>query len=328
MREYPSNVRGPMDDSPVTLPGSLPLGPVSSLEILIRKARALPTRIVVIAAAQDDVALEAAALAEDEGLARCILVGDRHRIEALLWDMDRDPRGFQVVNRQEIHEAVSTAVELVRDGEGHILMKGKVTSGDLLRAVLHREAGLRRGRLLSDVFLFDTPFPDQARIMGITDGGINLAPDLETKAQILENAVGVFHALGYEDPKVAVLSAIESVNPDLPSTVDAAELARRGASGAFGRCRVAGPLAMDLALSAEAARRKGVESEVAGAADILLFPNIEAANIAAKTVQYMVPLEPAHVVVGARSPVLIPSRSESARAKANAVALGRLMVEE
>ena len=120
----------------MTLPGSLPVGPVRSLEDLNRRARALPTRIVVIAAAQDEVALEAAAVAEEVGLGRCILVGDQHRIEGVLWDMDRDPREFQIVNRQELHESVTTAVELVKAGEGHILMKGKVTTGDLLREVL------------------------------------------------------------------------------------------------------------------------------------------------------------------------------------------------
>jgi phosphate butyryltransferase len=163
--------------------------------------------------------------------------------------------------------------------------------------------------------------------LGITDGGVNLAPDLEAKTGILENALHVFRTLGYETPKVAVLSAIETVNPDLPSTVHAERLTRMAQEGFFGPCEVAGPLAMDLAVSPDAARRKGVESPVVGAADILLFPTIEAANIAAKTVQYMVPLEPGHLVVGAAAPVLIPSRAESARAKANAVALGRLMVE-
>jgi phosphate butyryltransferase len=294
---------------------------------LVRKARSLPTRIVVIAAGQDRVALEAAALAEDEGLARCVLVGDEHRIEALLWDLDRDPRDFQIVNRQELQDAVATAVELVRSGQGHILMKGKVTSGDLMREVLHRERGLRTGRLLSDVFLFDSPLPGDPRLLGITDGGVNLAPDLDAKTGILENALEVFRALGYEKPKVAVLSAIEQVNPDLPSTVHAARLAKMAEEGFFGSCEVAGPLAMDLAVSVEAARRKEVDNPVAGVADILLFPNIEAANIAAKTVQYMVPLEPGHLVMGASAPVLIPSRAESARAKANAVALGRLLVK-
>jgi phosphate butyryltransferase len=302
------------------------VGPLSSLEDLRRKARSLPTRIVVIAAAQDDVALEAAAVAEEEGLARCVLVGDQHRIEALLWDLGRDPGGFQIVNRQEIYEAVGTAVRLVREGQGHILMKGKVTSADLLAEVLHRERGLRTGRLLSDVLLFDSPLPGDPRLIGITDGGINLAPDLETKAQILSNALYVYGALGYEKPKVAVLSAIETVNPALPSTIDAAELVRRGQGGAFGACEMAGPLAMDLAVSPESAKRKGIDTPVAGKADILLFPGIEAANIAAKTIHYMAGVEVGHVVVGAAAPVLIPSRSESVRAKINAVALGRLMV--
>jgi len=280
---------------------------------------------VIIAAAQDDVALEAAATAEDEGLARFVLVGDRHRIEAVLWDLDRDPKQFQIVDRQEIHEAVQTAVEMVRMGEGHILMKGKVTSAELLKEVLHRDRGLRTGRLLSDVFLFDSPIPGETRLLGITDGGINLAPDLEAKAEILVNALEVFRVLGHEEPKVAVLSAIETVSPDLSSTVEAAELADMGKAGAFGSCQVAGPLALDLALSGDAARRKGVTTPVAGSADILLFPSIEAANITAKALQYWVKVEVAHVVVGAEAPVLIPSRSESVQAKKNAVALGRLM---
>ncbi len=315
-----------MSGAPTALPGSYPAGPIRSMEELNRRAWALPTRIVVIAAAQDDVALEGAILAEEEGLARSILVGDQHRIEALLWDRGRDPGDFQIVNRQELHEAVATSVRLVREGEGQILLKGKVTSAELLKEVLHRDRGLRTGRLLSDVFLFDSPLEGEARLLGLTDGGLNLAPDVEAKAQILQNALEVFRRLGYEEPKVAVLSAIESVNPDLQSTVDAAELARRGREGVFGRCVVEGPLAMDLALSAESARRKGVHSHVAGAADILLFPTIEAANITAKALQYMVPFEPAHMGAGAMAPVLIPSRAESARAKANAVALARVVV--
>lgn len=327
-REEDSNEYGAlMNAQPVGLPGALPVGPLRSLADLARKARSRPTRIVVIAAAQDEVALEAAAQAEEEGLARCILVGDQHRIEAILWDLERDPRDYQIVNRQELEEAVGTAVELVRNGEGHVLMKGKVTSGELMREVVDRERGLRTDHLLSDVFIFDSPLPGEPRILGITDAGVHLTPDLETKTGILENAVGVFRRLDYERPKVAVLSAMDSVNPDMPSTWDAAELARRARQGAFGACEVDGPLAMDLAISAEAVRKRGVQSKVAGAADILLFPSIEAANLTANALQYMVPLEPAHVVVGASAPVLIPSGAESVQAKVNAVALGRMMVD-
>ncbi len=316
-----------MNDGPATLPGSLPPGPLRSMETLCRKASSLPTRIVVIAAAQDLVALETAALVEEEGLARCILVGDPHRIEALLWDLGRDPKDFQVVGRPELHEAVTTAVQLVREGEGQILLKGKVTTADLMREVLHRDRGLRVGRLLSDVFLFDSPLPGAPRLMGLSDAGINLNPDVEAKAQILRNALEVFWRLGYEEPKVAVLAAIETVNPELPSTVHAAELTRRAREGAFGRCVVEGPLAMDMALSAAAALRKGVDSRVAGEADVLLCPTVEAGNIAGKALQYTLRFEPGHVVVGAAAPVLIPSRAESARAKANSVAVGRLLVD-
>jgi phosphate butyryltransferase len=315
------------ETQPVGLPGSLPVGPLRSLADLGARARSRPTRIVVIAVAQDAVALETAARAEEEGLARCILVGDQHRIEAMLWDLERDPSDYQIVNRQEVLEALSTAVEIVRRGEGQILMKGKVASGELMREVLSRERGLRTGHLLSDVFLFDSPLPGEPRILGITDGGVNLAPGLETKAGILQNAVNVFNRLDYRRPKVAVLSAVETVSAELPSTLDAAELARRAREGAFGACDVDGPLAMDLAVSPDAARQKGVRSPVAWAADILLFPSIEAANITSKALQYMVPFDPAHVVVGASAPVLIPSRAESVRAKVNAVALGRMMVD-
>lgn len=307
-------------------PEAPPGGAIRSLQELVEAARGLPPKTLVIAVAQDEVALEAAATAREEGLARSILVGDGPGILRLLASLGEPADAFEVVHAPEPEEAVRVAVELVRKGEGQILMKGKVTSAGLLKEVLHRERGLRTGRLLSDVFLFDHPRTAPPRLLGITDGGLNLAPDLKAKEQILSNALEVFRRLGYAEPKVAVLSAIETTHPDLPSTLDAAELTRKAAGGAFGPCVVEGPLAMDLALSAEAARRKGVPSRVAGAADILLFPNIEAANITAKALQYLIPFEPAHVVVGAAVPVLIPSRSESARAKANGVALARLLV--
>lgn len=310
-----------------TPPGTARGGPIRSLQELVKAAQDLPSRTLVIAVAQDEVALEAAATAWEEGLARSILVGDGREIKELLASAGSPADAFPIVHAPEPEEAVRLAVELVRKGEGQILMKGKVTSAVLLKEVLHRERGLRAGRLLSDVFLFDHPRSPQPRLLGITDGGLNLAPDLKAKEQILVNALEVFRRLGYAEPKVAVLSAIETANPDLPSTLDAVELARKAAGMAFGPCVVEGPLAMDLALSGEAARRKGVVSRVAGVADVLLFPDIEAANITAKALQYLIPFEPAHVVVGAAVPVLIPSRAESPRAKANGVALARMMIE-
>jgi phosphate butyryltransferase len=174
---------------------------------------------------------------------------------------------------------------------------------------------------LSDVFLFPYGRAD-SRLVGITDGGVNPQPDADVKARILVNAVGTFHALGCDRPRVAILSAVESPSEVFPASLHAVELVEMWRRGDFPDCVVDGPLALDLALSGDAVRLKGVESEVAGRADILLFPNAEAANITAKAVEYTVPLDPAHVVVGGTAPILIPSRSESAGARLNAMALG------
>jgi phosphate butyryltransferase len=239
--------------------------------------------------------------------------------------MELAPDGFQFVHRPGERAAAEMAVALVRAGDADLLLKGAVSTPELIRAVLDRESGLRSGRLLSDVFLIEYGSPGPARLVGITDGGVTPVPDLEQKEAILRNAVHVFHSLGVDEPRVAVLSGTEKPTPKLPGSMDAARLAAMHQAGAIQQCVVDGPLAMDLALSAEAAALKGVESPVAGRADILLFPTLEAANITAKAIQYWTSQDPGHVVVGATSPVLIPSRAESARARLNAIALGSLL---
>ena len=206
-------------------------------------------------------------------------------------------------------------------------MKGKVTSGDLLKEVLNGERGLRTGRLLSDVFLFDSPLPGDPRLIGITDGGINLAPDLETKAQILTNGLELFRAIGYEKPKVAVLSAIEKVNPDLPSTVDAAELRRSGRNqGPSGPVRWPGPWPWIWRCLPNRRDEKGLKRRWPGRPTFSSFPSIEAANITAKAIQYLAGASVGHVVVGAAAPVLIPSRSESPGQNQRRGA-GRIMID-
>ncbi len=295
---------------------------IRSIKELLEKAESLPSKTVAIAAAHDDAALSAAVEAKQKNIADAILVGIKGRIEDKLSELGAPKNLFEIIDREDDAEAVAEAVRLIRDGRAHVLLKGKVKTGTLIKGVLDREKGLRTGRLLSDVFIFNCPIRGQNRIIGITDGGLNLLPDLKQKAEIIQNAVEAFHRLGYEEPKVAVLSAVEAVNPDLQSTVDAAELAKMYKQGEFKGCVVDGPLAMDLAISEEAARIKGFESQIAGKADILVFPNIESANITAKALMYMIPFEPSHVIVGATAPVLIPSRSDSSEAKLNAVAFG------
>lgn len=299
---------------------------IRSLDELRARAAGGPTRTLAVADPSGGPALHAVAAAHRLGLARSVLVGDEDRIRRQLAESAIEEDGLDIVSAPDEDAVARIAVDLVRSGAADVLMKGSLKTSVLMHAVLHRDEGLRSEGLLSDVFLFPFASRSVARLVGITDGGVTPHPTLEQKAHILTNAVQLFHRLGVTRPRVAVLSAVEKPSPMFPASQDAAALSDSWKAGQFEDCVVDGPLAMDLALSAEAARLKGVESPVAGEADILLFPSLEAANIAAKAVEYVVPLEPAHVVVGGSAPVLIPSRSESADARLNAIALGCWLV--
>ncbi len=283
---------------------------------------------VVVACGHDPAALGAIAMAEQKGLARGILVGDPGLIGPAIDALPERLRDSEIVDAPDEETAVRKAVELVRKGEGKILLKGKTQTATLLHAVLERETGLRTGRLLSDAFLFEYPNKDAARLVCITDGGINLTPDLTAKRHILENAVGLYHHLGYARPRVAVLSAVESVVPGHSPSQDAQALARMAHAGQIADCEVEGPLSLDLAISPEAAAKKGHATEVAGRADILLCPEIISANLLAKSTTYFAKYRLAHVIMGASAPVLIPSRSDTAEAKMLSIALGALTVRQ
>jgi phosphate butyryltransferase len=213
---------------------------------------------------------------------------------------------------------------MVRAGEAAVLMKGRLQTSELLRAVLDRSAGLRAGRLLSDVMVADHPLSSTPRLLGVTDGGVNVAPTLAQKREILLNAVALFQRLGYERPKVACLCAVETVSEAMPHTLDARELAAANARGELPGCVVSGPLALDNALSIDAARAKGIDHPVAGRADLLLVPTIETGNALGKAFTYLGRSQVAHAVMGARAPVLIPSRVERAQDKLLSIALGVL----
>jgi phosphate butyryltransferase len=300
---------------------------IRSLRELREQASRLSPKTIAVAAASSEHTLRAVGEARRRGWADAVLVGDEAVIRSRLESLELEPDGFDIVHRPGEREAAAAAVELVRAGEADILLKGAVSTAVLIQAVLERGTGLRTGRLLSDVFLIDYAGRGTGRLVGITDGGINPTPDVRQKEAILRNAVNVYHALGAEEPRVAVLSATEQPTARLQGSMDALRLVESHVAGEIRDCVVDGPLAMDLALSAEAAVLKGVESPVAGRADILLFPTLEAANITAKAVQYWTSQDPGHVVVGAAVPVLIPSRAESARARLNAIALGSLIAE-
>ena len=299
---------------------------VRSFRELREAARARGPKRVAVVVADDDVALLAAASAASLNLATITLIGDWAKIrekahKLLLTDL---LSVAEFVEAAGPSEAATHATNLARNGKIDILLKGHLRTDELLRAVLEKQAGLRTGRLLSDVMLYEDTLAGYRRLVGVTDGGLNVAPDLEQKKQILLNAVDVMHAIGIVRPKLAMMSATEAVTPSLPSTMDAQTLTEMARLGAFGDCEVYGPLALDNALLVSAAKEKGITSPVAGLADCMVVPNIEAGNLLGKAVKYLGGSQCGHVVLGAKVPVLIPSRVESVDDKINSVALGVL----
>ncbi|MFQ5605770.1 MAG: bifunctional enoyl-CoA hydratase/phosphate acetyltransferase [bacterium] len=280
-------------------------------------------KIVSLAVAQDEAALSALNKAQKQGLVKARLFGDRQKIQAICEKLHIDIDDFLEVSHQsQDGTALHAAVKAVRQGEADILLKGKTHTAKFLRAVLDAESGLRTGRLLSDAFIFEDPHRHGNRLLMITDGRVNPSPHLDQKVEILQNAVEVAHRLGNANPKVAVLSAIETVQPQLTSAVDAALLAKMNQRKQITGCIMDGPLALDNAISVYAAKIKNIDSPVAGQADILLCPCIESANLLAKCTTYFAGFRLAHVIMGAAAPVLIPSRADSVDSKLLSIALG------
>ena len=295
---------------------------IPTLARLLEEARAVGPLPVVVAGAENDTALTAVAHARRKRIADVVLVGGAAGIRARLASLGEDPSLYRIVDAANDAEAARRAVALVRGGEARILMKGRIKTGDLLHAVLDRAEGLREGRLLSDVLVAEHPLTDEARLVGVTDGGVNVAPSRAAKREILLNAAALFRRLGVARPKIACLCAVETVTAAMPHTLDAQALAEENAAGEIPGCVVSGPLALDNALSVDAARAKGIDHPVAGRADVLLAPTIEAGNALGKAFTYLAKRPVAHVIVGARAPVLIPSRVERADDKLCSIALG------
>ncbi len=298
---------------------------IENFEQLLKQAKKSKPVSVSIAAANDSASIGAVAEAINLGLATAILCGDAEQIkQSLKANGLNASHSVQILNADTPETAADLAIEQIHKGNAHILLKGQIKTAQLLKRVLDKEKGLRSGQLLSDVFLFEV---SSARTMMITDGGVNLKPDLGQKVEILKNAVQVGHALGNSCPRVALLSAIEVVNPDIPSTLQAAMIAKMNQRKQIKGCLVDGPLALDNAVSLQAAETKGIDSPVAGRADILVCPDIESANMLAKSTTYFAELKLAHVIVGAKVPVLIPSRADSSQSKLYSIALGKLFSE-
>jgi phosphate butyryltransferase len=290
------------------------------------EARALGAMRVSIICAEDDVALTAAADAYSAGIATPQLIGEAGKIKdrARALGLESLLAAAWIIDVRDATEAAGRACQLVAAGETEILLKGHLRTDELLRVLLDGKNGLRTGRLLSDVLLYEDVLLGETRLVGITDGGLNVLPTLDQKREIVLNAIDVMHCIGIARPHIALMSATEAVTASIPSTVDAAALREMAARGEFGEAVVYGPLALDNALVLSAAQAEGITHPVAGRADCLVVPNIEAGNMLGKAVKYLGGSQCAHVVVGARVPVLIPSRVESADDKVNAMALGVL----
>lgn len=275
---------------------------------------------VIIAAAHTESVLDAAILAKRENLAESILVGDKPAILELLNTLAPELKdSFEIVDTgSDLKKAALISVELIKAGRGNLILKGKTDTSILLKAVLDKEKGLRISEVISDVLAYE--HPDGLKLM--SDGGINILPELNEKIAIIRNAVQVAHALGNPNPKVALLSAVEAVNPKMPSTVDAALIAKMNERKQIPGCIIEGPLAFDNAVNVEAAKIKGISSPVGGHADILIVPNIEAGNIFGKLLTYYCNYRVAHVVMGTKVPILIPSRADEAETKMLCMAMG------
>lgn len=289
---------------------------------LVEQAVGRGRRTVAIAAAEDAEVIEAVRAASVLGLADAILVGDRSLILALSGEGGL-PATARVVDLPDQGAAALEAARLVRSGEADVLMKGAINSSDFLKAALDRESGLRTGGLLSHLAAFEIPGED--KLVFQSDGGMNVAPALAEKRQILVNAVRALNRLGLPEPKVAVLAANEQVNPKVSSTTDAAALVADWKAGAFPPCVVEGPIAFDVATSAEAARHKGLESRIAGETDLFLMPNIESGNIMGKLLIRYAKARMAGIVLGAKNPIVLVSRADDAAAKIHSIALACLV---
>jgi len=301
--------------------------PIHTFDQLMTAAADLPEKKVAVIFANNAESFKAIVEAQEKLNIHCIVSGKREIIENGIAEQNGNPERVTIVESGQPVDALRAAIDLARKGEVDILLKGSVDTSTMMKEVLKDDSGLKTGRLLSDIFLLEYPQYKENKFVMITDGGMTLAPDLMNKAELIRNAVDVAHALGIENPKVAILSATEFVTPKLQSTIDAAALTKMNERGQITGCVVDGPLALDNAISEEAAREKGLKSLVAGNAQILIASNIEAANSLAKSTTYFGNIRLAHVIIGSRVPILIPSRSDKSDAKVLSIALGMVMSE-
>jgi phosphate acetyltransferase len=294
-------------------------------ERLLERAKALPPLPTAVAHPCDESSLTAAVDAARSGLLTPLLVGPGPKIKAVAEKSGLDLAGMEIVDVPHSHAAAERAVELARQGRAEALIKGSLHSDELLREVIKRDTGLRTARRISQCFIMDVP--DYAEALIITDAAVNIAPTLEEKADIVRNATDLAHSLGVTEVRAAILSAVETVNPSMPSTIETAALCKMADRGQITGGTLDGPLALDNAISAEAARIKGIRSSVAGRANVLVAPDLEAANMLAKSLSFLAKADAAGIVLGARVPIILTSRADSVTTRLASYAVASLVAK-
>jgi len=282
-------------------------------ERLLERCRSLEPVPTAVAHPCEKSALAGAIEAGELGLIRPILAGPMSKIQEVAQAANLNLSGIEIIDTPHSHGSAAKAVELVRQGQAELLMKGSLHTDELLGAVVARDTGLRTGRRISHVFIMD--IPTYHKVLIVTDGAINIAPVLEDKVDICQNAIDLMISLGFQTPKVAILAAVETVNSKMQATLDAAALCKMAERGQITGGLLDGPLAFDNAISSEAAAIKGIRSQVAGDPDILLTPDLEAGNILAKQLSFLAKADSAGMVLGARVPIILTSRSDSVRSR-------------
>lgn len=297
---------------------------IKTIDDLVLKAKEIDTKTLVVACAADEHVLEAVELARQENIIKPILVGDKEAILDIFNTHNIKEDNYTIIDEIDKPTACLEAVKLVSANDGYFLMKGLVDTSVILKAALNKEFGLRTQNRISHVSVMEVPTHD--KLIYMTDGAMNIAPNLDEKRQIVENSVKIAHAVGNPCPNVGILGAVEKVNPQMEATLDAAELVKMNEEGIITGCKVGGPFALDNAINVEAAKHKGITNPIAGNVDILVMPRIEAGNVFYKTMMFLANAKSASVIAGAKKPIVLTSRADSKESKFYSIALGALVV--
>lgn len=296
---------------------------IKTINELINKAKEIDSKTLVVACAADEHVLEAVEMARKENIINAILVGDADKINNILSNLGYDHNNFEIIDYKDKEQACLEAVKLVSSNEGFYLMKGLVDTSVILRAALNKEFGLRTQNRISHVSVMEVPTHD--KLIYMSDGAMNIAPNVDEKRQIIENSVKIAHAVGNLNPNVGVIGAVEKVNPQMEATLHADELVKMNQNGTITGCTVGGPFAIDNAISKEAAKHKGITNPIAGDIDILIMPRIESGNVFYKTMMFLAGAKSASVISGAKKPIVLTSRADSKESKFYSIALGALV---